>query len=282
MSNYNKDSLFSLIKSLNRSEKRQFKLYVNRLQINADAKFLLLFEALDKLEEYDETAILKKKITTKQQLSNLKAHLYKQILFSLRMNPSQQNDRMQIREQFDFATILYQKGLHKQSLKILDKAKTQALNLDEKTIAYDILELEKIIESQFITRSISGRAEQLIQQSEELSLQNLQASKLSNLSLKLYSTLLENGYAKTEEDIEQINLFFEQETKDINFEKLKFKEKLWFYKANVWLAMLTQNMNLAYEYAKKWWNYFMKRTFVFKVILFGLSKGIPIYSKYFI
>ena len=71
MSNHNKDALFSLIKSLNRSEKRQFKLYVNRLQINADAKFLLLFEALDKLEEYDETAILKKKITTKQQLSCL-------------------------------------------------------------------------------------------------------------------------------------------------------------------------------------------------------------------
>ena len=53
MSNYNKDALFSLIKSLNRSEKRQFKLYVNRLQINADAKFLLLFDVLDKLNEYD-------------------------------------------------------------------------------------------------------------------------------------------------------------------------------------------------------------------------------------
>ncbi len=252
MSNHNKDALFSLIKSLNRSEKRQFKLYVNRLQINADAKFLLLFEALDKLEEYDENIILKKKITTKQQLSNLKAHLYKQILISLRMNPSQQNDRMQMREQFDFATILYQKGLHKQSLKILDKAKTQALELDEKAIAYDILELEKIIESQFITRSISGRADQLIQQSEELSLQNLQASKLSNLSLKLYSTLLENGYAKTEDEIEKITHLFEKETKDIDLKKLKFKEKLWFYKANVWLSMLTQNTDSALEFAKKW------------------------------
>ena len=217
MSNHNKDALFSLIKSLNRSEKRQFKLYVNRLQINADAKFLLLFEALDKLEEYDETSILKKKITTKQQLSNLKAHLYKQILFSLRMNPSQQNSRMQIREQFDFATILYQKGLHKQSLKMLDKAKTQALDFDEKAIAYDILELEKIIESQFITRSISGRADQLIEQSEELSLQNLQASKLSNLSLKLYSILLENGYAKDDDEIQKIQNFFDSETKNIDF-----------------------------------------------------------------
>lgn len=107
MSNYNKDALFSLIKSLNRSEKRQFKLYVNRLQINADAKFLLLFEALDKLEEYDEAAILEK--YDKQQLLNRRICVNRFI--SLRMNPSQQNTRMQIREQFDFATILYQKGL---------------------------------------------------------------------------------------------------------------------------------------------------------------------------
>jgi hypothetical protein len=63
------------------------------------------------------------KISTKQQLSNLKAHLYKQILVSLRMNPSHQNYRIQLREQLDFANIFYQKGLHKQALKILDKAK---------------------------------------------------------------------------------------------------------------------------------------------------------------
>ena len=143
MPNHSIDPLFGLIKSLNRSEKRQFKLYVNRLQINSEAKFLSLFDLLEKLDEYDEKIILEKKITSKLQLSNLKAHLYKQILISLRMNPSQQNERMLIREQFDFATILYQKGLHKQSLKILDKAKAQALELDEKTIAYDILELER-------------------------------------------------------------------------------------------------------------------------------------------
>ena len=63
----------------------------------------------------------------KVQLSNLKAHLYKQILVSLRLNPTLQNMRIQIREQIDFATILYQKGLYKQSLKLLEKAKAMAL-----------------------------------------------------------------------------------------------------------------------------------------------------------
>lgn len=259
MSNQSKDALFTLIKSLSRSEKRQFKVYVNRLQINSDAKFLSLFDILDKLDEYDEQVILKKKITTKIQLSNLKAHLYKQILTSLRMSPSQQNERMQIREQFDFATILYQKGLHKQSLKILDKAKKQALQIDEKTIAYEILELEKIIESQFITRSIAGRADQLIEESKLLSEQNLQTSKLSNLSLKLYSLLLENGYAKNEEEIESIIHFFNSETADIELEKLHFKEKLWFYKANVWLYMLIQDLDQAFENAKNWVNLFYEK-----------------------
>ena len=43
----------------------------------------------------------------------------------------------------DFATLLYQKGLYKQSLKVLEKAKIMALNHEEKYIAYDIVELEK-------------------------------------------------------------------------------------------------------------------------------------------
>ena len=132
MTNAQKDTLFILIKSLSKSEKRQFKLYVGRLGTNADAKFLALFNLLDKMNKYDEAIILESGIVKKSQLSNLKAHLYKQILVSLRLNPVNQNIRIQIREQLDFATILYQKGLYKQSLKILDKAKNMAIEHEEK------------------------------------------------------------------------------------------------------------------------------------------------------
>jgi hypothetical protein len=120
--NQQKDSLFILVKSLSKSEKRQFNLYVSRLGGNVDAKFFSLFKFLDKMKAYNEKEIIKSNIVTKQQLSNLKAHLYKQILISLRLNPSHQNIRLQIREQLDFATILYQKVLYKQSLKLQEKA----------------------------------------------------------------------------------------------------------------------------------------------------------------
>ncbi len=62
-----------------------------------------------------------------------------------------------------------------------------ALDNEEKNIAYEIVELEKVIETQYITRSISTRADELSMQAKELSLQNVITSKLSNLSLQLYS-----------------------------------------------------------------------------------------------
>ena len=136
MTREQKDNLFVLIKSLSKSEKRQFKLYVGRLGVNEDSKFLLLFKILQKLSVYDESIILKNGFVKKQQLSNLKAHLYKQILISLRLNPSHQNIRIQIREQLDFATILYHKGLYTQSLKILCTEKEPKMLEEQKSLLY--------------------------------------------------------------------------------------------------------------------------------------------------
>lgn len=251
-----KDNLFLLIKSLTKSEKRQFKLYVGRLDVNTDSKYLNLFNYLDKATVYDEKAIVKSGIVKKVQLANVKAHLYKQILISLKLNPSHQNIRSQIREQLDFASILYHKGLYKQSLKILDKAKDLAIINEEKNLAYEIVELEKIIESQYITRSITGRADELTQQAEKLSEANVIASKLSNLSLQLYSIILKSGYVKNEAEAKKIKLFFEDSLPEFRIKDLGFREKLWLYKAYLWYSFLMQDFLNTYRYASKWVNLF--------------------------
>jgi hypothetical protein len=249
--NQQNDALFVLIKSLTKSEKRQFNLYVGRLGGNIDAKFFSLFKFLEKLKVYDEKVIINSGIVSKQQLSNLKAHLYKQILISLRLNPAHKNIRIQLREQLDFATVLYQKGLYKQSLKLLEKAKHLALDNEEKNIAYEIVELEKVIETQYITRSLSNRADQLSVQAKELSLQNVLASKLSNLSLQLYSHLLQNGYVKNNEELEFVNTYFYSKLPKYKFSNLGFREKLWLYKSHLWFSFLTQDFLQSYKYARK-------------------------------
>ena len=62
---------------------------------NDNSKFLSLFRTIDSLKFYDEDLILKAGFVTKQQLSNLKSHLYKQILISLKLSPSHKNLRIQ-------------------------------------------------------------------------------------------------------------------------------------------------------------------------------------------
>ena len=246
------DALFVLIKSLSKSEKRQFNLYIGRLGGNVDAKFFSLFKLLEKQKVYDEKAILKSGVVSKRQLSNLKAHLYKQILTSLRLNPVHKTIRIQIREQLDFATVLYLKGLYKQSLKLLEKAKNMALDSEEKNIAYEIVEFEKLIESQYITRSISTRADELTKEAEELSQQNMMTSKLSNLSLQLYGMLLKTGYVRNDEELKSVNAYFKSRLPTYDLKYLGFREKLWLYKANLWHSFLTQDFLHSYKYANKW------------------------------
>jgi len=252
MSMEKKDTLFVLVKSLSKSEKRQFKLYAGRLGGNSEKNFMALFSVLDKLEDFDEKQILLKTNIKKQQLSNSKAHLYRQILVSLKLNPFHQNTKMQIREQLDFATILYNKGLHKQSLKVLDKAKNVALVNEEHNLAYEIVELEKIVESQYITRSMSTRADDLVAQSKELSERTVLLSKLSNLSLQLYSKLLKKGYVRTDEDFEEIKTYFLSSLPEYDFSTLGIKEKLYLYKAFLWYNFITQDFVSCYKYAQKW------------------------------
>ena len=92
MPNRSSDALFQLIKSLEKSEKRNFKLYIKRNSSSEDLKSIQLFDALDKMEDYDEVQLLNKnKNLRKQQLSNAKAHLYREILSSLRLIRQEEN-----------------------------------------------------------------------------------------------------------------------------------------------------------------------------------------------
>ncbi|WP_026729814.1 hypothetical protein [Flavobacterium denitrificans] len=252
MANHQKDFLFVLIKSLSKSEKRQFKIFASRLETSSNTKFIELFNILDKSETYDEKLILKSGSIKKVQLSNLKSYLYKQILVSIRLNIPSQNIRYQLREQIDFAAILYNKGLYRQSLKILDKTKQQALENDEKYMAYEIVEFEKLIESQYITRSIQGRADELVIQAKELNYRNTISSKLSNLSLQLYGIMLKTGYVKSDEEYKYIDDYFNRHIAKLDESKFGFREKYWFYNANLWRSFLVQDFLASYKFAYKW------------------------------
>lgn len=60
MPNRSTDPLFQLIQSLEKSEKRNFKLYATRNSSSEELISIQLFDALDKMDTYDEGILLSK------------------------------------------------------------------------------------------------------------------------------------------------------------------------------------------------------------------------------
>ncbi len=259
MPNRSTDTTFQLVKSLEKSEKRNFKLYVKRNSADPNLKIIQLFDAMDKMGEYDEAALLRKNQSiAKQQLSNLKAHLYKSILSSLRLIKQEDNITIQLNEQMDFARILYNKGLYLQSLKVLDKMKELAKQYEQITYLQQILFFEKKIEALYITRSMQDRAEKLSKESTAVEEQLTSVSQLSNLSLQLYSWYIKNGVARNEKEGDAAKEYFEKHLPK-HAEKLTgFYEQLYLFQSHCWVAFIRQDYLLYYRYTQKWVDLFEK------------------------
>ena len=274
MPNRSTDALFLLVKSLEKSEKRNFKLYVKRNTAVEDLKIIQLFDALDKMNDYDEKQLLKKsKSITKQQLSNIKAHLYKELLSSLRIIKDENNIDIRLHEQMDYARILFNKGLYLQSLKILDRLKETARTYNQLTYLQQALFFEKKIETLYITRSMQNRAEQLSVESDAVNHELTIVNQLSNLSLQLYSWYIKNGHARNEKDVSSIGSFFENGLPAGAKEAKGFYERLYLYQSYVWYTFIRQDFLQYYRYCQKWVNLFEEQPAMLQVETASYIKG---------
>ena len=275
MSNRFSDSLFQLVQSLEKSEKRNFKLYIKRSSGNEDLKIIELFDALDKLKEYDEAVLLKKLPSIKKpQLSNIKVHLYKQLLASLRLLKSADSIDLQLNEQFDYAHILYKKGLFSQSLKLLEKAKETAKANQKFNYLTQVLALEKRIEMLHITRGMQSRAELLAAETMEVTGRINMVAKLSNLALQLYSWFIKNGHARNEKDEQAVKKFLDTNLPPNATEQTGFYEKLYLFQSYSWYAFIRQDFLLYYRYARKWVDLFESQPLMKRVETSHYIKGL--------
>ncbi|HXB92764.1 MAG TPA: hypothetical protein VNU72_10755 [Puia sp.] len=266
MANRFSDTLFQLIHSLEKSEKRHFKLYIKRSSAKEDLKIVQLFDALDKLSDYDEKSLLKKLPgIEKPQLSNLKTHLYKQILASLRLLKSAESIDLQLNEMFDYAHILYKKGLFQQSLRLLERAKETARANQKFNHLVQVLALEKRIETLHITHSMQMRAGELSAESLEVISHIEMVARLSNAAMLVYSWYIRNGHARNEKDEGRVREFLEAQLPDNAFEQTGFYERLYLYQTYTWYAFIRQDFLMYYRYSQKWLNLFEEQPLMIRV-----------------
>lgn len=275
MPNRSTDILFQLIKSLEKAEKRHFKLYITRSSGKQDLKVIRIFDALDKQQEYDEEKLLKKLADiTKPQLANLKAHLYKELLASLRLLKSSDSLDLQLNEQFDYAHILYKKGLFHQSLRILEKVKETAKANQKFNFLPQAIALEKRIENLHITRSKQNRAEELSAEANEVSLHIDRVARLSNLALHLYSWYIQHGHVRNTDDEKDIRAFMKHNLPADAWQQTGFYERLYLYQAISWYAFIRQDFLQYYRYTQKWVDLFEEQPLMVRVETGHYIKGL--------
>ena len=135
--------LFDLVKSLTKAEKRQFKLYTSRRGSNGTSKYIQLFDALDRMERYDEAALTEHNPTLQtSDLKSLKPYLYDLILRSLRDTLKDRLSIAEMRYQLDKVAILIEKALYTQASRLLERLKQTAQEEENLTALIEILELE--------------------------------------------------------------------------------------------------------------------------------------------
>lgn len=274
MSNRHTDILHQLIHTLEKAEKRHFKLYIKRSSARQDLKIVQLFDALDKLSVYDEKLLIKKLPgIEKPQLHNLKTHLYKEIMASLRLLKSADSIDLQINEQFDYAHILYKKGLFAQSLRILERAKEIARSHEKLYHLNQLLALEKRIETLHITRSQEQTVPLLAQEALAVSNRTSNVIALSNMALQLFSWFIKNGHARNPEEEKDIRQFFKTNLPADSHKLTGFYEQLYLYQSHSMGAFIRQDFLQYYRYNQKWVNLFANHPLMIRVETGHYIKG---------
>ena len=249
----NSQDLFGLVKSLTKADKRNFKLYAKRVQSDDNMKFIQLFDVLDKMSELDEDKVIERMDgIPKGQLSNLKRHLYKQLLTSLRLINISRIKSIEVREHIDFAHVLYSKGLFLQSLKILQRCKKIAIKAELELEVLQIIEFQKLIESRHITNTGPVKNSAIVAEAKErLDKVNI-ATLLSNLRVRLHSYYITNSHVKNEAEKNEIVKFLEENMPQVDDDQLGDFERIYLYQSMVWYYYILLDFASCYDYAHKW------------------------------
>ncbi|MBS1914153.1 MAG: hypothetical protein JST22_19350 [Bacteroidetes bacterium] len=136
--------LFTLIKSLTKTEKRLFKLYAARHAIGGKNKYVQLFDAIDRQKQYDERALLAQNPSLRPlDLRSMKPYLYDLVLRCLRDSLRDRSAASRIRYQLEKCEILIHKGLYAQASRQLARIERIAEDEGHLLILLTILDYEQ-------------------------------------------------------------------------------------------------------------------------------------------
>lgn len=207
MSNKKSNHLYELIKSLNKSEKRYFKLYSSRHTIGEQNNYISLFDYIEKMDIYEEEDIFEtfKGESFLNRFSITKGRLYTNILKSLDLFYATSSVDAQIYKAIHSAEILFNKGLYQQAEKILSSAEKQTIKYGKNILLLEIKNKQKkLIEKELYSDLKKNQLTNLFKEESEIINEIGKYQKLWNTKSVLFNEINQRGIIRCDEEIEGI------------------------------------------------------------------------------
>ncbi len=210
--------LFDLIKALSTSEKRYFKIFASTMGGKEDSLYLKLFDEIDKMDVYDEVALIKrnKKEHFIKNLSGNKSYLFNSILRALLEFSGDKSVSIQGQFQIAAVEVLFQKGLFDPCLKLIRKGKEHALRYED----YDTFDSLCNWETRVLARNGDYvNVLKIIEEQIQISKKKIEILTYKKHSVAIYnlaSAFDQNGSVENLKRLEEIAAFFLQKQPDIS------------------------------------------------------------------
>ncbi len=225
MSKKPSDNLHRLIRSMNKPEKRYFKIYASRHSSEKN-NYLKLFEVMDGQDEYSEENVLKKlhKEPFIKKFAIAKARLFDTILRSLDAFHANSSIDAQLKRQLHFAEILYKKSLYDQCKRMLDNAKRLATKHEKHFVLLEIFQWEKkLIEKDNYSGHDEEYLNNLLAEDARIAERIKNFNDYWNIKSRLFVLLNKKGKVRNHEELKKFkkiidNTLLQKESKALSTE----------------------------------------------------------------
>jgi len=202
--------LFNLIKSLSGSEKRYFKLHATGNRTDKSSKYLLLFDAIDLQESFDDEAlkaiVYQGQPIKSRKYSELKSYLYDLILTALQGYDEKSSVDFKIKGLLQSVRVLYKRSHYEDCRDLLPKIKKLVYKYESFSSILEVLNWERrVAYAQMDIPFLNDQLER-IDQEERDCLENLRnLSFYQNIFFRMLIHIRKNAVLRTDEQKDILN-----------------------------------------------------------------------------
>ena len=248
--------LNDLIKSMTMSEKRYFKIFSEKHVIGENNNYVLLFNAIHKMKEYDEENLENQSFV--KNLSAEKNYLHRLILKSLNAYHVSFSNKTKIYGLLNSIEILFHKGLYDQCEKLIKQAEKIATDNELFTHLVTIQEIKtELYSKKFNYNDAVNNIDKTAITLDKIENFNT----IQRITTACYDERLKHGIARTEDDSDSLKKYIESPELSEHF-ALSKRAEMYQNGLHLTYAYYVNNLENRLDYTKKMAELYEKNPFL--------------------